>query len=72
MFPVVFMAMHLLPPLQPLRNAMQLIGGPSSAVPDSFDGQLSYSVTNYLRKLKKQVGTLCHLAALVACTMVHS
>ena len=29
--------------------------GAPNLVPDSFDGQLSYSVTNYLKKLKKQV-----------------
>ncbi len=44
--------------LQPLRNALRLMGAPASIVPDRFDGQLSYMVTNYLRKLKKQVSPL--------------
>ena len=41
--------------MQPLRKALQLMGAHPSLVPESFDGQMSYSVTNYLRKLKKQV-----------------
>ena len=43
--------------LQPLRNALRLMGAPGNLITDSFDGQMSYSVTNYLRKLKKQVKT---------------
>ena len=31
------------------------MGAHPSLVPDSFDGQMSYSITNYLKKLKKQV-----------------
>ena len=51
--------------MQPLRKALQLMGAHPSLVPESFDGQMSYSVTNYLRKLKKQViierNCSCHL-----------
>ena len=32
------------------------MGAPTAYVPDSFDGQMSYTISNYLRKLKKQVG----------------
>ena len=31
------------------------MGAHPSLVPEAFDGQMSYSITNYLRKLKKQV-----------------
>ena len=31
------------------------MGAHPSLVPEGFDGQMSYSITNYLRKLKKQV-----------------
>lgn len=43
---------------QPMRKAFEMIGAPSNIIPDSFDGQMSYSITNYLRKLKKQVRSL--------------
>lgn len=39
---------------QPLRQALRLMGTAAQLVPDSFDGQMSYSVVSYLRKLKKQ------------------
>jgi len=32
-----------------------MMGAPA-VIPDSFDAQLSYTINNYLRKLKKQVG----------------
>ena len=38
-----------------MRKAFEMIGAPSNIIPESFDGQMSYSITNYLRKLKKQV-----------------
>lgn len=41
--------------VQPLRQALRLMGAPTALVPDSFDGQMSYTIANYLRKLKKQV-----------------
>lgn len=41
--------------LQPLRNALRLMGAPPNLIPDGYDGQLSYSIQTYLRKLKKQV-----------------
>lgn len=52
---------------QPLRKALQLMGAHHSLVPESFDGTMSYSITNYLRKLKKQskIDT-AELTALVA------
>lgn len=40
---------------QPLRKAFNLMGTPSNLIPDSFDGQMSFTISNYLRKLKKQV-----------------
>ena len=40
--------------LQPLRNALRLMGAPPNLIPDGYDGQLSYSIQTYLRKLKKQ------------------
>ena len=39
---------------QPLRNSLRLMGAPPSLVPDIFEFQLSFSITNYLHKLKKQ------------------
>ena len=46
--------------VQPLRNALRLmVGGPTNLVPESFDGQMSYSVTSYLRKLRKQASVHC-------------
>ncbi len=33
------------------------MGAPGNLISESFDGQMSYSVTSYLRKLKKQVLT---------------
>ena len=41
--------------LQPLRNALRSVGAPPSLIPDGYDGQLSYTIQTYLRKLKKQV-----------------
>ena len=41
--------------VQPLRQALRLMGAPTTLVPESFDGQMSYTIANYLRKLKKQV-----------------
>ena len=40
--------------MQPLRRAFEMIGAPNNIIPESFDGQMSYSISNYLRKLKKQ------------------
>ncbi|CAI8003433.1 Integrator complex subunit 6-B [Geodia barretti] len=40
--------------IQPLRNSLRLMGGPPNLVPDMFELQLSFSITNYLHKLKKQ------------------
>lgn len=31
------------------------MGAPPNLIPDGYDGQLSYTVQTYLRKLKKQV-----------------
>jgi hypothetical protein len=32
-----------------------MMGAPSNIIPESLDTQMSYSISNYLRKLKKQV-----------------
>jgi len=32
------------------------MGAPPGLIPEGYDGQLSYSIQLYLRKLKKQVG----------------
>jgi hypothetical protein len=39
---------------QPLRNSLRLMGAQVSLVPDVFELQLSFTITNYLHKLKKQ------------------
>jgi hypothetical protein len=39
---------------QPLRNSLRLMGAAPNLVPDSFEFQLSFTVTSYLHKLKKQ------------------
>ncbi len=44
-----------------------MIGAPSNIIAESFDGQMSYSVTNYFRKLKKQVRTGGDVISLAAC-----
>ena len=41
---------------QPLRNAFRRMGIPSAFVPDHLDSFLSYTVVNYLKKVKQQVG----------------
>ena len=41
--------------LQPLRNAFRRMGIPPSFVPDHLDSFLSYTVVNYLKKVKQQV-----------------
>ena len=40
---------------QPLRNAFRRMGIPPSFVPDHLDSFLSYTVVNYLKKVKQQV-----------------
>ena len=38
----------------PLRNALRKMGAPNNLVPDHVDGSLSYSIINYLKKIKHQ------------------
>ena len=40
---------------QPLRNAFRRMGIPHTIVPDQLDSFLSYTVVNYLKKVKQQV-----------------
>ena len=40
---------------QPLRNAFRRMGIPPNIVPDHLDSFLSYTVVNYLKKVKQQV-----------------
>ena len=53
--------------LQPLRNALRLMGAPPNLIPDGYDGQLSYSIQTYLRKLKKQASMAFLIVQLVVC-----
>ena len=53
--------------LQPLRNALRLMGAPPNLIPDGYDGQLSYSIQTYLRKLKKQASMAFLIVQLVGC-----
>ena len=40
--------------VQPLRSAFRRMGIPPTFVPDHLDGSLSYTVQNYLKKVKQQ------------------
>jgi len=41
------------------------MGAPPNLIPDGYDGQLSYSVQTYLRKLKKQVSLAVSIAVMI-------
>eukprot|EP00731_Ephydatia_muelleri_P030070 Em0021g593a len=39
---------------EPLKKALRLMGAPPVIIPDTMEGQMSYSVATYLKKLSKQ------------------
>lgn len=51
--------------LQPLKRALLRMGAPN-LVPESMENYLSYSVLNYLKKLKNQVKYLLPLVPVKA------
>ena len=40
--------------IQPLKNSLRLFGSPSTLIPNSYDGNPSYNISTYLKKIKRQ------------------
>ena len=43
--------------IQPLKNSLRLFGTSSILIPNSFDGNPSYNISTYLKKIKRQSET---------------